>query len=346
MGHGQTLCNKFCRCLDWGPDSFAVSCSWSRLVCWIGLAKLTEGGMSTVSTEANGGRAKSKGKERSSPQRLPVTPLKPWYLVLAYDGTDFAGWQKQSEAREGSQVCHFDAPEVLDGREGRLDNETLLRRLRLTLPPAIFAVKLGEAPASFHSRLSSEKKKYSYRLSTEFVMPFEARQCWTCGELDLHAMQTAINALHNKFMDYTAFTTGENEPEYHGPVTKTVQLELKIDDMKNVSISASSDRFLYKMVRRIVGALVEVGKGRLAASDIAAASRQQIPTAPPAGLTLLDSDVIEEEEEDEGSTDDSRHFSSLATLMWMLLHAEDTDEPETAEALSKLEPETLDPLDE
>lgn len=163
----------------------------------------------------------------------------------------------------------------------------MLRRLRLTLPPAIFAVKLGEAPASFHSRLSSEKKKYSYRLSTEFVMPFEARQCWTCGELDLDAMQTAINALHNKFMDYTAFTTGENEPEYHGPVTKTVQLALKIDrDMKIVIVSASSDRFLYKMVRRIVGALVEVGKGRLEASDIAAASRQQIPTAPPAGLSL------------------------------------------------------------
>lgn len=121
-------------------------------------------------------------------------------------------------------------------------------------------------------------------------MPFEARQCWTCGELDLDAMQTAINVLHNKFMDYTAFTTGENEPEYHGPVTKTVQLALKIDkDMNDnmmVSVLASSDRFLYKMVRRIVGALVEVGKGRLEASDIAAASRQQIPTAPPAGLSL------------------------------------------------------------
>ena len=183
------------------------------------------------------------------------------------------------------QVCHFEAPEVLDERSGQLDNNTLLRRLRLTLPPAIFVVHIGKAPTTFHSRLSSIKKNYSYRLSTTAVMPFEARQCWTCGELDLEAIQTAINILHNKQIDYSAFTTGENELEYHGPLTKTVQLAMKVD-RPMIFLQASSDRFLYKMVRRLVGALVEVGKGRLAPLSIATATRQQIPTAPPAGLSL------------------------------------------------------------
>ena len=101
----------------------------------------------------------------------------------------------------------------------------------------------------------------------------------------MEAMHAAIKILHNKHMDYSAFTTGENEPDYHGPVTKSVQLSMKID-RDIICLSASSDRFLYKMVRRIVGALVEVGKGRLSPSDIATASRQQIPTAPPGGLSL------------------------------------------------------------
>ena len=171
------------------------------------------------------------------------------------------------------------------GQPDCVDSKVLLRRLRLTLPHAIFAVSLGEAPGNFHSRLSSVKKNYSYRLSTTNVMPFEARQCWTCGELDLVAMQTAISILNNKNMDYSAFTTGENEVEYHGPFTKTVQLSMKIDG-EMICLSASSDRFLYKMVRRIVGALVEVGRGRLPPSEIANASRQQIPTAPAVGLSL------------------------------------------------------------
>ena len=201
---------------------------------------------------------------------------------LCVDLWDLVGW---------GQVCHFEAPEISDRSDAKVDHvdfvdhETLLRRLRLTLPAAIFAVKLGAAPVNFHSRLSSVKKNYSYRLSTMHVMPFQARQCWTCGELDLEAMHAAINVLHNKHMDYIAFTTGENEPDYHGPVTKSVQLSMKIDG-DIICLSASSDRFLYKMVRRIVGALVEVGKGRLSPNDIATASRQQIPTAPPVGLSL------------------------------------------------------------
>ncbi|CAJ1336790.1 unnamed protein product [Effrenium voratum] len=232
-----------------------------------------------------------------------------WYLVLAYDGTDFAGWQRQAEGvrtLQGEvekalslvfraeirtvgasrtdtgvhalgQVCHFEAPAAWgDGTSaghGALEPEVALRRLRLTLPTSLFARLLGRVESGFHSRLSAVRKRYVYRLSvTSDVLPFEARRSWLCGALDLTATSEAVNALSGQEMDYSAFTTGENEPEYHGSVVKTVDLEMRILPGQ-VFIEASCERFLYKMVRRIVGALVEVGKGRLKAESIAPANR-------------------------------------------------------------------------
>ena len=69
---------------------------------------------------------------------------------------------------------------------------------------------------------------------------------------------------------------------WEGTLSNTTSIRGKCQ----VFIEASCERFLYKMVRRIVGALVEVGKGRLKAESIASASRRQIPTAPPQGLSL------------------------------------------------------------
>lgn len=96
MGHetSGSLCN-LCRYLDWGPDSIAASCSCWRFACWIGLAKLEK-----ASARTNGSRGKERIKAQQNKGKLstPAKPLKPWYLILAYDGTDFAGWQRQAEA--------------------------------------------------------------------------------------------------------------------------------------------------------------------------------------------------------------------------------------------------------
>ena len=185
------------------------------------------------------------------------------------------------------QVCHFEAPSRWANSNSRLDAEAALRRLRLTLPKAILPLELGLAPSGFHSRLTAKKKQYSYRLSTtSLVMPFDARRCWLCGDLDLEAVQKAIEALSGREMDYSAFSTGENDPDYHGSNVKSVDLSMHVKGPDQIFIFAVSERFLYKMVRRIVGGLVEVGKGRLEASSLELANRRQIPTAPPEGLQL------------------------------------------------------------
>mmetsp|Transcript_53683 Transcript_53683/g.125118 ORF Transcript_53683/g.125118 Transcript_53683/m.125118 type:complete len:327 (-) Transcript_53683:208-1188(-) len=311
MQHEQGLRR---RCLaDWGPDTLAFSCNLCGFACWVGAARVRSLLPKTLHTQVDEPPPQEEVRENATNR------MEAWVLQLAYDGTDFAGWQKQSEdvrtvqgevdkalslvfrasvrtcgasrtdrgVHAQGQVCHFEAPAVWANTCSRLDPETALRRLRLTLPSSILARKLNLVGVGFHARLSAIQKRYSYRLSTtSSVMPFEARQCWLCGELDLDAMQSAISSLSGVEMDYSAFTTGENEPDYHGPVVKTVLLSMQVDSAEGIFVYAVADRFLYKMVRRIVGGLVEVGKGRIAPASLARADRRLIPTAPPEGLSL------------------------------------------------------------
>eukprot|EP00931_Biecheleriopsis_adriatica_P008020 TRINITY_DN109262_c0_g1_i1.p1 TRINITY_DN109262_c0_g1~~TRINITY_DN109262_c0_g1_i1.p1 ORF type:complete len:340 (+),score=43.76 TRINITY_DN109262_c0_g1_i1:207-1226(+) len=300
---------------NWGPDTLAATCRCCGWTAWIGIAKLS----SLAPAPASGPEeCESHVKPSTASSDASSGPVELWHLLLAYDGTDFAGWQKQSEgvrtiqgevdkalslvfrtdirtvgsSRTDSgvhargQVCHFEAPKSWAGG-GSLDSETALRRLRLTLPPAILAVHLARAPPNFHSRLSAVKKRYSYRLSlTDAISPFDARTCWRCGRLDLDAVKKAAGLLNGRHLNYAAFTMGDIEPDYHGSVEKTVELAVQHDNPDRVLVLAVCDRFLFRMVRRIVGALVEVGKGRIEPSSIASAERSQVPTAPPEGLFL------------------------------------------------------------
>eukprot|EP00933_Yihiella_yeosuensis_P008807 TRINITY_DN114467_c0_g1_i1.p1 TRINITY_DN114467_c0_g1~~TRINITY_DN114467_c0_g1_i1.p1 ORF type:complete len:353 (+),score=69.15 TRINITY_DN114467_c0_g1_i1:60-1118(+) len=309
------------RCLrDWGPKTLAATCSCCGWAAWIGVASV--GSSLTFATPPGRSKATSATDDASSSGSSKLSSggaLELWQLQLAYDGTDLAGWQKQSEgvrtvqgevdkalslvfrteirtvgtSRTDSgvhargQVCHFEAPEFWGGKSQRLDAETALRRLRLTLPSAVMAVRLVRGPLNFHARLSALAKRYSYRLAmTDLVSPFEARSCWRCGTLDIEAVQEAVRQLNGKQLDYSAFTLGDVEPEYHGSVEKTVSLAVCPDGPDRLIVLAECDKFLFRMVRRIVGALVEVGKGRIEAPRIAEAKRSSVPTAPPEGLSL------------------------------------------------------------
>lgn len=246
--------------------------------------------------------------------------MEKWRLHLAYDGTDFQGWQKQpnqcrtvqdeldtalglvfrsdirtvgasrtdSGVHARAQVCHFEAPALWGPKKAPgLDPEVALRRLRRELPGAILAVALARVGMEFHSRLTALRKRYSYRLATvDAVSPFEARFCWSCGTLDLDAMSAAAESLNRRPLDYSAFTMGVPEPEYHGDVEKTIEIMVRPDGRDRAIVLVACDRFLYRMVRRIVGALVEVGKGRIRPEELPTADRKVITTAPPDGLCL------------------------------------------------------------
>ena len=168
------------------------------------------------------------------------------------------------------KAVHFDVPERWGPKqEPGLDPPTALRRLRRELADtlggggSVLPVALDLAPADFHARLSAVRKRYSYRLATtEAISPFEARYCWRCGPLDLEALSKAAACLDGRLLDYSNFTIGgteSHEPDYHGALEKTCSLQVRREGADRAVVLVSCDRFLYRMVRRIVGGLVEAG---------------------------------------------------------------------------------------
>jgi tRNA pseudouridine38-40 synthase len=243
---------------------------------------------------------------------LPV-----WKLVLEFDGTRYSGWQEQRNARTVAGELRKAAaavlgPVELDGA-GRTDagvhalaqvarlkanramkSLDLLRSLNEQLPQDINVVQLHETTQSFHPRHDALLRFYLYQISTRrtaFVKPYI---WWIKETLDLDAMQAASSFLIGRH-DFERFCDRRAEEKSTIVVVEKAELDL-VGDLILFRIGAS--HFLWKMVRRIVGCLVEVGRRKLSADDFGAliASRalpQRLKnfsvaacTAPASGLFL------------------------------------------------------------
>ncbi|MCC6414637.1 MAG: tRNA pseudouridine(38-40) synthase TruA [Opitutaceae bacterium] len=237
-----------------------------------------------------------------------------WKCVCAYDGTNFAGWQSQArgvaiqdviEARlqtvlkqpvriSGSgrtdagvhahgQVFHFDAA-------WPHGEQKLLIALRTGLPPGIQIKSAKPARADFHARFQATGKRYEYNLHLGDADPFTRPYSWMIfRELDIKAMQAAARHLLGRH-DFRAFTA-LNGPEMND-TTRTLRRLNVIKRGRRVRIVCEGDGFLYKMVRSLVGVLVTVGEGKLAAEAVGEIlrSRQRteaVQTAPACGLFLM-----------------------------------------------------------
>ena len=236
-----------------------------------------------------------------------------WKCLCAYDGAGFSGWQSQAgggaiqdriEARLAEvlerpirihasgrtdagvhargQVFHFDAA-------WRHPPAKLLAALRLGLPPSIQIRSIRAVGVDFHARFSATGKIYTYDLHRGDADPFLRPYCWVIFRpLDLPAMQAAAARLRGKH-DFRAFSAG------HGASAEDTVRDLRRLDLvrrgRRVRITAEADGFLYKMVRSLVGAIVAVGEGRLAVTQLgdmltARARLPRVETAPPQGLFL------------------------------------------------------------
>lgn len=237
-----------------------------------------------------------------------------WRGLCAYDGGAFDGWQSQpggnaiQDAIErrlkgvfktdirihGSgrtdagvhalgQVFHFDAT----WSHGAA---TLRAALQAGLPRSIQIKTVRRAGPDFHARFSARGKRYRYHLFLGEADPFTAPWCWSFGrELDWKAIGEAAEILRGRH-DFKAFAA-EGGRERESTVRDLRRLEIGRRG-RRVRFDFEADGFLYKMVRSLVGALVNVGLGKLTPRDIAAllesAKRTpQVPTAPPQGLFLV-----------------------------------------------------------
>jgi tRNA pseudouridine38-40 synthase len=239
-----------------------------------------------------------------------------WKCTCAYDGTAFSGWQSQpggravQDAIEGrladmlgrptrihgsgrtdagvharAQVFHFDA-------EWRHGPEKLAAALRHGVGKAIQIGSVRRAPRGFHARFSAAGKVYSYQLYKGDPDPFMRPFCWAVrAPLDLAAMRAAAAALEGVH-DFRAFSSSNGSED--GDAANTVRnlRSLRVSSRgRLVRVTAEADGFLYRMVRRLVGALVAAGEGRLTAREIelllkSATRTARVQTAPAQGLFL------------------------------------------------------------
>ena len=207
-------------------------------------------------------------------------------LVVEYDGTAFHGWQAQSGGTRTVQATLAAAIESLTGESvsliaaGRTDagvhalgqvvNFRLDRPFALDRLPAALNARLAPdlvvrsaelAPEGFHARYSARARLYAYRIRQALPKGAYQRQyVWTVGEsLDLAAMRAAGQRLLGRH-DFRAFG---RSPRPGGHTTReNLDFAVDMDDANWVTILVRADAFLYGMMRRIAGALVEVGRRR------------------------------------------------------------------------------------
>lgn len=233
-------------------------------------------------------------------------------LFLEYEGTRYSGWQKQPNARtiqgelikacekifgedfidlQGSgrtdsgvhalcQVAHLDAKTVLAP-------EIIKLKLNDFLPHDINILEVEKTKKNFHARHDVKSRSYIYQISRRRTAFGKNFVWWIKDKLDFNSMVN-VSKLFSGMHDFVSFSDDDPEEKSTKVLIENIQLKEE-DDMILIRIIGS--HFIWKMVRRIVGVLVEVGRGKKSQADIIyyLENKSDEParfTAPPSGLFL------------------------------------------------------------
>ena len=239
-------------------------------------------------------------------------PTMRFKLTIEYAGTRYSGWQIQKNARTvqgeieravrestgirdyelyGSgrtdagvhalaQVAHLDI-------EATVPAESLRRLINDALPSDINILRAERVRHRFHARHDAIARSYVYHLArrrTAFAKPFV---WWVKDDLDVERMRGAA-ARFAGLHDFQSFTDDDPAEKSTQVLVDTIEIH---EDGDLVLIHVEGSHFLWKMVRRLVGVLVEVGRGGLSEADALAmlTERSELParlTAPASGLFL------------------------------------------------------------
>jgi tRNA pseudouridine38-40 synthase len=247
-----------------------------------------------------------------------------WKLTLEYDGTRYSGWQEQANAKTITGELRkaaedFFQRQVEIGGAGRTDAGVhalaqvahlklsprggrpkqlprpleILYGLNDRLPSDINLLHVEDAPDRFHARHDAVSRSYLYQISTRRTALEKKHVWWVKDRLNVEAMAECARLLVGRH-DFAAFS--EHDPKRDGHSTIVVVQEAELTAAEHLLIcQLSASHFLWKMVRRLVGSLVEVGRGKVSPAEIAqllANPQTQtsfVParvTAPPSGLFL------------------------------------------------------------
>jgi tRNA pseudouridine38-40 synthase len=244
-------------------------------------------------------------------------------IVLAYDGSEFSGWQVQPDAATiqgtlASAIGRVTGEKVLPQGSGRTDAgvhalaqvaafalespippQNLGKALNDMLPPSIRVLEATEVPLEFHARKSAHAKTYRYRIHRGAVCPpFLARYVWHYPyPLDEDAIRQAASFVIGEH-DFTSFAAVDSERGREDEVSDTRSNVRRIlastweRTGEEFLYVVRGSGFLHHMVRNLVGTFVLVGKSTLKPEDVAtileARDRSSAgPTAPASGLYLV-----------------------------------------------------------
>jgi tRNA pseudouridine38-40 synthase len=233
-------------------------------------------------------------------------------LTIEYAGTRYSGWQIQKNARTvageieraivaATGVRHFelygagrtDAGVHALGQvahlqiDTRMDAATLAWRINDGLPADVNVLEAVRAPQRFHARHDAVARSYLYRIArrrSAFAKPFV---WWVRGDLDVKAMRDAAAAFVG-LKDFRGFSADDREE-----ASSTVQVDRVelLEEPPLLLVRVVGSHFLWRMVRRMVGVLVAVGRGELRPADVPrmleeATGESAALAAPASGLFL------------------------------------------------------------
>jgi tRNA pseudouridine38-40 synthase len=237
------------------------------------------------------------------------------HLTIAYRGTDFFGWQRQAEKRTVQECLEVVLAKLWGGKidlqgSGRTDTgvhalgqvasfnaarlhraNVLQRALNANLPRDVRVVKCRLVSPAFHARFDAQEKTYRYLVLNRMVHdPFTLDTHWHVPlPLDLPAMRRTARVLLGEH-DFASFTSNPGYERSRGTI-RTLRRASITHSGHVLIFRFTSNGFLYRMVRNLVGGLVKVGLGKMTPHDferiLRARSRSEAPpNAPAHGLYL------------------------------------------------------------
>lgn len=244
--------------------------------------------------------------------------MQTWRLLLEYEGTRYHGWQEQRNSRTVAGELRSAAERALGhavdvagagrtdsgvhalGQVARLRSRKrvrpgeLVRLLNENLPSDINILSAAETQATFDPRREATQRYYVYQISARRSAFAKRFVWWVRDDLDLNRMALAAESLKGRH-DFRNFCESREDERSTLVSVESVELGTSGD---LVLFRIGAPRFLWKMVRRIIGSLVEVGRGSLSVEQFSSLlfPERSAPlpkgftvaarTAPPSGLFL------------------------------------------------------------
>ncbi|MGE5680311.1 MAG: tRNA pseudouridine(38-40) synthase TruA [Bacillota bacterium] len=233
-------------------------------------------------------------------------------LYIEYEGTRYSGWQVQKQSRTVQGTLLNIAESIFKGEKadiqgsGRTDSgvhaicqvahldvktvlapEIIKMKFNDKLPYDINILEVEKTHPKFHARHDALSRSYIYQISRRRTAFGKSYVWWIKDKLDFKAMEKA-SRLFMGMKDFESFSDDEKEEKSTKVLIESIELK-EVGDLILIRIRGS--HFLWKMVRRMVGVIAEIGRGKMTENDLQfflhnKSAEPAKLTAPPSGLFL------------------------------------------------------------